>query len=118
MKIIITEEQNKRLMERVKSPLIPAVQKIIDHTISSLREESEDWGLGEMDEIEEVQSVDKVVVVSMDKDEESYIVFHVDFYVNHPTRHDYVNVLGAIDHEVSKLVPNSLVYLDDIIREK
>ena len=55
MKIIITESK----VGQVKT----LVQEIIDDELNNLRQEAdEEWGLGEMDEINEVGSVEKIVV--------------------------------------------------------
>jgi hypothetical protein len=54
MKYIITESQSKLLQ--------PTIQSLIDSELDSLRTESEDWGMEDMDAIHEVQSVDKIVI--------------------------------------------------------
>ncbi len=57
MRYIITETQKNRLYS--------IIQKLIDSTLNKIREESEDWGLGEMDELDEIQSVDKIEIVNI-----------------------------------------------------
>ena len=55
MKIIITESK----VGQIKT----LVQEILDDELNNLRQEAdEEWGLGEMDEINEVGSVEKIVV--------------------------------------------------------
>ena len=54
MKFIITESQVKSLHN--------VIQGMINSTLDIIREESEEWGMGEMDELDEVSSVDKIVV--------------------------------------------------------
>jgi hypothetical protein len=54
MKYEITEKQ----LEKLKK----VIQGFIDSALDSLRKMSEDWGLGQMDEYDEVRSVEKIVV--------------------------------------------------------
>ena len=55
MKIIITESK----VGQIKT----LVQEILDDELNNLRQEAdEEWGLGEMDEITEVGTVEKIVV--------------------------------------------------------
>jgi hypothetical protein len=56
MKYEVTEKQ----LEKLKK----VIQGFIDSALDSLRKMSEDWGLGEMDEYDEVRSVEKIVVDS------------------------------------------------------
>ena len=59
MKFIITESQGKSIDNMI--------QRMIDSTLDIIKEESDDWGMGEMDELDEVSSVDKIVVNYVDK---------------------------------------------------
>jgi hypothetical protein len=51
---VITEVDNDKLKN--------FIQKRIDNTLTELREESEDWGLGEMDELDELDSIEKIEI--------------------------------------------------------
>ena len=46
----------------VKQRLISKVQTIINDSLDEIRAESEDWGLGEMDELDEINAIDSIVV--------------------------------------------------------
>ena len=54
MKYIITENQIDKLQVHI--------QNVIDSELDNIREESEEWGLGEMDELDEIDSIDKIVI--------------------------------------------------------
>ena len=54
MKYIVTESQVKTLQDQI--------QGLIDSTLDTLKEESDEWGMGEMDELDEVSSVENIVV--------------------------------------------------------
>lgn len=88
------------------------LQKLIDDTISELREESEDWGLGEMDGIDELDSIEKIEidrVVNFTR-----MVIYVNIFVN-SDREDFDNVMSTINYEIQRYIPNSFVQVDDII---
>ena len=52
MKVVITQEQKNKL-EKI-------IQRIIDSELDNIRKESEEWGLGEMDELHEIERFHKV----------------------------------------------------------
>ena len=94
MKILISESQQ----EKMKS----IIQDLIDAALNEVREESEDWGLGEMDEIDELEAIDKIVVndVHMGKP----IVVDIDIYVNR-NRYDFDNVTAHVEDYVMSWFP-------------
>ena len=53
MKYVVTSEQVESLKNNI--------QTFIDYSLNSIREQSEEWGLGEMDELDEIESIDKIV---------------------------------------------------------
>ena len=94
MKIVITESQQ----EKMKS----IIQDLIDGSLNELREMSDDWGLGEMDEIDELEAIDKIVVndVHMGKP----IVVDIDIYVNR-NRYDFDNITAHVEDYVKSWFP-------------
>jgi hypothetical protein len=54
MKYVVTSEQVESLKNNI--------QTFIDYSLNSIREQSEEWGLGEMDELDEIDSIDKIVI--------------------------------------------------------
>jgi len=94
MKILISESQQ----EKMKS----IIQDLIDGALNELREMSDDWGLGEMDEIDELESIDKIVVndVHMGKP----IVVDIDIHVNR-NRYDFDNITAHVEDYVMSWFP-------------
>ena len=88
------------------------LQKLIDDTISELREESEDWGLGEMDELDELDSIERIEIDRVVNS--TRLVIYVNIFVNSPRR-DFDNVMSTINYHVQRYLPNSFVQVDDII---
>ena len=107
MKYIVTESQVKSLQ--------PRIQKLIDSELDSIRTDSEDWGLEEMDAIHEVQSVDKIVVdrvVAINK-----IKVYVNIYRN-SNRNDFDNLRAEIQYKLEDWFPNIELYVENIIDDR
>ena len=107
MKYIVTESQVKSLQ--------PRIQKLIDSELDSIRTDSEDWGMEEMDAIHEVQSVDKIVVdrvVTINK-----IKVYVNIYRN-SNRNDFDNLRAEIQYKLEDWFPNIELYIENIIDDR
>jgi len=103
MKYIITDEQVKTMED--------VINNIIDSEICSIRTQSEDWGLGEMDEIDEINSVEKITVDRIDFN--NGIKVYVNVFVN-TDREDFDNVMSSVEYEVSNWIPGAELELNDI----
>jgi len=104
MKIIITESK----VGQLKS----LVQEIIDDELNYLRQESdEEWGLGEMDEINEVESVDKIVVDEIDTTDG--ITIYVNVYIN-SDREEFDIIFPMIEYTIEQWMANSKIYINKI----
>jgi hypothetical protein len=94
--------------EKLKS----IIQNLIDSSLNMVREESEDWGLGEMDESDEVNSVNKIVInriTTVDK-----IKVYIDIY-NNSYRWDFDNIRAEIQYRIGGWMPNVELYINEII---
>jgi hypothetical protein len=106
MKIIITENQIDKLQTHIQS--------LIDSELDNMREESLNWGLGEMDEYEEISSINRIEVDRIS----TYvgIKVYVNFYVNNEDREEFDNVRSEIQYRVSEWIPNVKLFINNIIR--
>jgi divalent metal cation (Fe/Co/Zn/Cd) transporter len=104
MKYIVTESQVKILQDQI--------QGLIDSTLDSIRKESEEWGMGEMDELDEVSSVDKIVVNYVDKTVS--IMVSVTVHKN-SKREDFDNLITEIEARMEDWIPNIELYIEDIV---
>jgi hypothetical protein len=107
MKIIITESQ--------KDKLFNIFNKLLNDLMDNIKVDSEDWGLGEMDELDEVNSVDHIGVdrvVTFDG-----IKVYVNLYVN-KERDDWDNVWSEIQYRVNQHIPHAKIVLNDVIVEQ
>ncbi len=91
------------------------IQDLINSELESIQIESEDWGMGEMDEIDEVQSVDKIVVdrvVTINK-----IKVYINIHKN-SNRYDFDNLRAEIQYRLERWLPNIELYIEDIIDDR
>ena len=107
MKYIIDQKQ----LEITKN----LIQGLINSKLDSLREESEDWGLGEMDELHEVQSVDKIEVVDVVMSGKIKVLINI---YRTQLRDDFDNITEEIEYRLEDLLPNIELEINDIIDER
>lgn len=100
----------------VKQKLMSKVQTIINDSLDEIRAESEDWGLGEMDELEEINAIDSIVVKDVFKQNNKFRI-PVTLHRN-SQRYDFDNVLGVINHNVKKVLGKSWVVIDDVVDDR
>lgn len=107
MRYIISESQSNKL--------VSSIQSKIDEIMRQIVEESEDWGMDEMDAIDEVSSVNKIVVdrvVPISK-----IKVYIDIYKN-SKREDFDDLINEIESRIEDWFPNIELYIDDIIDDR
>ena len=102
----------KSMMGITESTIEDGIQNIIDSALQSLQDEAFDMGLGEMDELDEINSVDKIKVTNFVNDEVP--VLYVDLYVN-SNRRDFDNMIASMEYEVGKYIPNLQIIVNNII---
>ena len=105
MKYIITENQIDKLQVHI--------QNVIDSELDNIREESQEWGLGEMDELDEIDSINKIVIDRIVP--HIGIVVYIDIY-SKTDREDFDNIRAEIQYRVSEWVPNVKLFINNIIR--
>jgi len=106
MKFIITKDKIDKLR--------PLIQSQINSELNSIREESEDWGLGEMDELNEIDSINRIEVDRIGL--RSGIKVYVNIYQNVDyDRDEYYNVISSIEYGLNSWLPNISIILNEII---
>jgi len=104
MKIIITESK----VGKIKT----LIQEILDDELNNLRQEAdEEWGLGEMDEIDEVSSVDKIIVDEIKTT--GGISVNVNLYLNRD-REDFDIILTMIEYVIEQWFPNAEIHIEKV----
>jgi hypothetical protein len=119
MKIIITESQYNRvllttqeMMGLTESNMERGLQRMLDGALQKLQNSTEEMGLGEMDELDEINSVDDIKITNFVKDEVP--VLYVDLYVN-SDRDDFDNIIYTMEYELEKHIGNIQIIVDKII---
>ena len=110
------QEQISRIQEVMgvinESKIIDFLQKKINNTIEQIREDSENWGLGEMDGLNEIQSIEKIEIdrfVNFTRP-----IIYVNIFVN-SQRRDFDNVMSEINYQIQRFLPSSFVQVNEII---
>lgn len=103
MKYIITDEQAKTMED--------VINDVIDSELNNIRTQSEDWGLGEMDELDEINSIHKITVDRIDF--EDGIKVYVNLYIT-TDRDDFYNVISSVEYEVSTWIPGAELEINEI----
>jgi hypothetical protein len=104
MKFIISENKVKSLKQ--------IAQYLIDNELNNLRIMSdEEWGMGEMDEINEVSSIDKIIVDELEMSDGVNV--YLDMYVL-TDREEFDLVIGAVEYSLEQWLPNVKVHTNII----
>jgi hypothetical protein len=104
MKILISENK----IEQLKI----FVQEILDDELNNLRQMADDeWGLGEMDEIDEVSSVENIVVDEIKTTDG--ISVNVNLYLN-TDREDFEIILPMIEYVIEQWFPNAEIHIEKV----
>ncbi len=107
MKVVITQEQ-KNKFEKI-------IQRIIDSELDNIRKESEEWGMGEMDELHEIGAIDKIKIDRIENDK--VLNVYVNIYLSYP-RYDFDNTIYEIEHRLKNWFPSIEVFLNEMIDER
>jgi hypothetical protein len=104
MKIIITESKIGELKN--------LAQEVLDDELNNLRQMADiEWGLGEMDEINEVESVEKIVVDDIKTTDG--ISVYVNVYIN-SVREDFDIIDSMIEYIIEQWMPNAEIHINKI----
>jgi hypothetical protein len=95
-----------------ESAIERGLQRMIDAGLQKLRNSTEEMGLGEMDELDEINSVDEIKITNFVKDEVP--VLYVDLYVN-SNRDDFDNIIYTMEYELEKRIGNIQIIVNKII---
>jgi hypothetical protein len=113
-KYIISENQ----LEILKSK----IQDLINSSLNSLREESEEWGLGEMEQIQTLSSVDSIVVEDVIPQSWGFAV-NVVFVLNEEfmginSDSSYQDLRAEVKWRLNKWIPNLKLFIVDYSQPK
>ena len=112
MSLLTEITRMKSMMGLSESKFEIGIQKMIDSALQKLQNSTEEMGLGEMDELDEINSIDEIKVTNFVKDEVP--VLYVDLYVN-SNREDFDNIIATMEYEVEKHMGDIQIIVDKII---
>ena len=94
------------------NPIPNSFQRLVNNIFKKMEDDSFEYGLGEMDELAEIESVDNVIIIKYLNDEVP--VLSVDLYVN-SDRRDFDNYIGELEYNLSKYISKVQVTVNRII---
>tara|TARA_R110002051_G_scaffold279016_1_gene340452 strand:- start:935 stop:1309 length:375 start_codon:yes stop_codon:yes gene_type:complete len=101
------------LSEQVRSSdkLIKGIQSLVDHALVRMEQSTEEMGLGEMNYINEVDSIENIKVIDFYKIGNGTNMLHIIVEVSGlPSNYDYYEfTMGEIEHEINKIIPDTEV---------
>lgn len=107
MKYVLTDKQ--------KNALYWIIDNLIKSTIQKIIEDSEEWGLGEMHELEIINSIESIKINRIVA--HTNIKVYVDIYtpVDFFDKEDYFEIISEFTYQISKTIPNVQIIINDII---
>jgi len=112
MKLITEISRMKSIMGITESNLQMGLQKIMDATLQKFHDESFEMGLGEMDALNELNSLEKIKITRYVNDEVPTL--YVDLYVN-SDRDNFDDTISSMEYEMGKYIPEVQIIEDNII---
>lgn len=109
MDYLITKSQSNKLFEQI--------QQLIDSELETIRQESEEWGLGEMEEYFELEAVNKIEIdriVTING-----IKVYVNLYKKTGSSINYFeNVMSELNYKLqTKWISNIFLILENVIED-
>lgn len=108
MKFVINQEKLGVLKNHIQS--------LIDSELNGIREESEEWGLGEMGELEQIDSVKQIVVNDIKSGKKKMKVYVDVQVVSKGT--DITDLIYEIEGRLEQWIPNIDLQVHKIIKVK
>lgn len=112
MSLLTEISRMKSMMGLSESKFERGLQRMIDSALQKLQNSTEEMGLGEMDELDEINSIDEIKVTNFVKDKTP--VLYVDLYVN-SNREDFDNIIYTMEYEIEKHIGDIKIVVDNTI---
>ena len=112
MSLLTEISRMKSIMGITESNLQMGLQKIMDATLQKFHDESFEMGLGEMDVLNELNSLEKIKITRYVNDEVPTL--YVDLYVN-SDRDNFDDTISSMEYEMGKYIPEVQIIEDNII---
>ena len=104
MKYVVTPEQIESLKKNI--------QNFVDFAMNTVRENSKNWDMSDMEELIEVGSVDKIEVVDIEY--ESVLIAYVDIYQN-VYQNDFDFLIYELQDILKDIFPGIVLMINNVI---
>lgn len=112
MSLLTEITRMKSMMGLSESKFERGLQRMIDSALQKLQNSTEEMGLGEMEELDEINSIDEIKVTNFVMDEVP--VLYIDLYVN-SDREDFDNIIYTMEYEIEKHIGDIKIIVNNII---
>jgi hypothetical protein len=103
-------ELNKKQLDQITKH----IQSLIDTSLEQIKDESEDWGLGEMDDLDEIDSINEIKIDRVVP--YTGLIVYVNIHTN-SNREEFENIMSEINYRVSQILPTVKIFVDSIIKK-
>ncbi len=113
--------KNYILSEKQIQSMIPFIQNRIDFILDGIKTESEDWGLGEMESIRIIESIDSIIVKDVIAQSWGFavnVVFILSEYGEIGSPSEYQDLRAEIQWKVKEWIPNVKIFIVDMRKLK
>jgi len=98
-----------------KEKLKKIIQRLIDSELDNVRELSKDWGLGEMGELEVLDSVEKIKISNITTINGIKVYINIYSYSIRYDKSDYQDLRAELQYRIEDWFPNIELFIDEII---
>jgi len=102
-----------------KEKLKNTIQNLLYSQFNTIKKESEDWGLGEMTELHEIDSISKIYIYDILILSESInVLIVIHSTAKYYEEMDYQNIRAELQYRIEEWFPTIKIFIEDIIYEK
>lgn len=97
------------------------IQSFIDSALKSIKEESDDWGMDQMESIRTIESIDSIIVKDVIPQSWGFIVnvvFILSEYGEIGLPSEYQDLRSEIQWKVKEWIPNVKIFIVDMRKLK
>lgn len=102
----------KNVLNESNQNLIHGIQLLINQFLDDLRSDSEDWGLGEMDYLQQLEGIKEIEVKNIDDNGD--LVVYVDIITNY-SRYDFYLILEEINARLDDWFSGVKIKLGEVL---
>ena len=97
-----------------KEKLKITLQRVLNSELDDVRELSKEWGLGEMGDLEVLDSVEKIEVVNVVTYTKIKVYINIYSNSNKFDKNDYQDLRAELQYRIDEWIPNIHLYINNV----